>query len=649
MNIATAAPREWFTPAELLEIRSIALPDTIRGINLLAERENWRADGARARIRFGQGGGYEYHFSLFPAEVQAAIIAVSRPAIEMPASSRSASLWASFERLPGKAKTEAARRLAAVDKVDLLAKTMTRQLAAGFVAKEIDVSIRTLWNWVALAADVARADRLAALAPRHAGRTATAECDPRAWDAIVADYLRPEYPAFETCFDRLTRAAAVHGWSPIPSSKTLQRRIDAEFPRAVRTLLREGREAAARIYPHQRRDRSIFHGLQAVNADGHKFDVFVRWEDGTISRPMMIGFQDLYSGAILAHRIDASENKVMVRLAFADVVSTWGIPELAWLDNGRAFASKWITGRMANRFRFKVKDEEPEGIFKMLGVEVHWTTPYHGQAKPIERAWRTMCEEISKHPAFACAYTGNSPTAKPDNYGKSAIPIDRFRATVAAEIAAHNARPGRKSATAKGRSFLATLQDSLGRDGVMVRRATAEQRRLLLAASEAVTVRKPTGEIQLLGSRYWDEALVDLMGEKVTVRFDPQDLTLPIAVYTRDNRFICEAEALGDVAFNDVDAARDHARRRGDFLKAQKAFSAAEQRLDIDELAALLPAAEAPVPESPRVVKIPRFGRGRSAAAVSMDALEGDVFARGVEALSSGVVAFRQRNTDGAS
>jgi len=647
MIVAPTAPREWFTPAELIALGSPALPDTIRGLNLLIERQNWRADERRCRIRFGQGGGREYHYSLFPAEVQMAVLAAALPSVEPPAS-RSSAAWAAYERLPEKAKAEAARRLAAVDKAERLAKGgLTRQLAASFVAQEIGCSTRTLWNWIGTAGEVARADRLAALAPHHAGRTATAPCDPRAWDALVADYLRPEQPAFETCFNRLLAAAAAHGWSPIPSAKTLQRRMDAEFPRAVRVHLRQGREAAARIFPHQRRDRSIFHGLQAVNADGHKFDVFVRWEDGSVSRPMMIGFQDLYSGAILSHRIDRTENKVMVRLAFADVVSTWGIPEKAWLDNGRAFASKWITGQMANRFRFKVKDEEPEGILKALGVEVHWTTPYHGQSKPIERAWKTLCEEVSKHPKFAGAYTGNSPDAKPENYGSRAIPIETFRAVVAAEIAAHNALPGRKSATAKGRSFLATLEESLSQDGTIVRRATAEQRRMLLAAAEAVTVRKPTGEIQLMGSRYWAEDLVDLMGEKVTVRFDPQALARPLAVYTRDNRFVCEAEALGDVAFDDVDAARAHARKRADYVRAQRDFAAAERRLTIDELAALLPATEAPVPESPRVVKIPSFGSRRSAAAVSMESLEGGAFAAGVKALEQGVVAFRQRNTDG--
>lgn len=597
----TDCPREWFTAAELLALGSPALPPSMSGLAALIERQGWRRDERRARVRFGQGGGYEYHFSLFPAEVQAAILKESMPIAELPASGRSQALWAAYEPLPEKAKVEAKRRLTAIDKVDLLAKAQTRQLAVAFVATEIGCSTRTLWAWIAQAGEVARADRLAALAPRHVGRTATAECDPRAWDAIVADFLRLEAPAFETCYDRLSRLAAEKQWT-IPSAKTLKRRIDREFPAAVQTLMRKGRDEAARIYPHQRRNRTHFAPIEAVNADGHKFDVFVRFEDGTITRPMMIGFQDLYSGAVLAHRIDRSENKEMVRLAFADVVTTWGIPDKAWLDNGRAFASKWLTGRIANRYRFKVKDEEPEGIFKALGVEIHWTTPYHGQSKPIERAWRTMCEEISKHPAFAGAYTGNSPDAKPENYGSRAIPIADFRARVAAEIIAHNARSGRRSAAARGRSFIETLQESL--PNALVRRATTEQRRMLLMAAELVTVRKPTGEIELMGTRYWADALVDLMGEKVTVRFDPQRLADPIAVYTRDNRFVCEAEAIEDVRFDDVDAARDHARKRRDFVRATRTAAEAGQRLGIDDYADLVPTPSAPLPETPRVVRM---------------------------------------------
>lgn len=648
MTVIASTIREWFTAAELLELRAPALPDTIRGLNLLIERQAWRADERRARVRFGQGGGWEYHYSLFPAEVQVAILAASAPVTPAPAS-RSSSLWADYERLGEKAKAEASRRLGAVDKVETLARGgMTRQLAVAMVAGEIGCATRTLWTWVSAAGEVARADRLPALAPRHAGRTAIADCDPRAWDAIVTDYLRLEGPCFEACWDRIKELADREGWA-FPSQKTMKRRIDAEFPAEVQILMRKGEKALADAYPAQRRDRSCFHALEAVNIDGHTWDVFVRWEDGEISRPTIAAFQDLFSGTCLSHRIDKSENKVMVRLTIADLVTDWGIPRLVWLDNGRAFASKWISGQFKTRYRFKIRDDEPEGILKSLGVEeVRWTKPYSGRSKPIERMWKDFCERIAKHPACAGAYTGNSPMAKPENYGNAAIPIAEFRALVASEIAKHNAKVGRKSATCKGRSFLETLSESLAQPGVMVRRATPEQRRMFLLAAEAVKVRGPSGVIELMGARYWAQELIGHIGEKVIVRFDPQALAAGATVYTLDNRLICEAEALGDVAFDDADAARADAKKKADFQKAAKAYAAAERRMSIDDLAAMLPKAQAPVPESPRVVQIPSFGR-RGHAAAAADMLEGDGFTAGLAALEGGVLAFRQRNSDGAS
>jgi len=621
---------DWLTISEIADLGAASLPSSPSKLAELIERQGWRNDERLCRIRFGRGGGREYHISLLPPDARAKALAQAAP---VAVDSRSNALWAAFERLSDAQKEKAQQRLSAVEAVQSFGNSCTREVAVAWVAKEWNVASSTLWNWLAMVDGVAREDRLPALASRHQGRTATAECDPRAWDYLVGDYLRPEAPAFEACAARMLDAAKAHGWGPIPSTKTLKRRLEREFPRAVKTLARAGREAAARSYPAQRRDRSIFHAVQAVNADGHKFDVFVKWTDGSIGRAMMIGFQDLYSGVILSHRIDKSENKEMVRLAFSDLVRDHGVPEMAWLDNGRAFASKWLTGRQANRFRFKIKDEDPQGILTALGVTVHWTTPYHGQSKPIERAWKDMCEEIAKHPAFAGAYTGNNPIAKPENYGAKAVPELEFRRIVAAEIARHNARPGRRTRVANGRSFLQAYEESIA-NGALVRRATEAQRRMLLLAAEGVTVRAPNAVIELMGSRYWAEELGDFMGKKVVARFDPEALAEPLAIYTLDGRFVCVAEAIGDVAFNDVTAAQEHARRRGDYLRKQKAALEAGRRLDIADVAALLPTASSPEAKPPKITRLVAAGGGSRGG----DWGGADDFGRGVALLAEGTV-----------
>jgi hypothetical protein len=636
--------REWLTADDILPHAGQSLPGTMSGLQDFIRRSGWRNDARRSRPRFGRGGGFEYHVSLLPPDVRARISLADAAALSKAPPAASSALWAEFERLPKGAREKAEARLKAVNAVEAFGNSVNKHTAVAIVAREFEISTSTLWSWLSLCDGVARTDRLPALAPRHAGRTTTEPCDPRAWDALLADYRRPEQPAFAACHRRMLGAAARGGWSPIPSAKTLKRRIEREFPRAVQVLARAGREAAARIYPHQSRDRSVFHAVQAVNADGHRFDVFVKWEDGTVARPVMVAFQDLYSGVLLSHRIDRTENKEVVRLALADLVASYGVPELCFFDNGRQFASKWLTGRMATRFRFKVKDEEPEGILTALGIQVRWTTPYHGQSKPIERAFRDLCEEIAKHPACAGCYTGNKPTAKPDNYGARAMPIAEFRALVAAEIAAHNARPGRRTPIAKGRSFLAVLEESLDLPTTLVRRATAAQRRLLLMAAEGVTARKPTGEIQLEGNRYWSEGLSELAGRRVVVRFDPQDLKAGVADYTLDGRFVCEAESIADTGFDDIEAAREHARKRQDFIRLQRQTLQAERRLSIDDLASMLPRVDAPTPPAPRTVKLVVNGAPRPEHHNDLED-----FGEGVALFAAGeVVPFTRKEEGGA-
>lgn len=594
---------DWLTAAAIIDANLPGLPGDKGALSRLIAREHWRTSPfARETDR-----GWEYHPNLLPSEAQAELAQrAAQQLVAAPAAVRvngsADRQWSEFEGLPESARSEARRRLAVVTQVaELRAGGMKEGEAVALVARRASVSGTTLRNWYKLTEDVARAHWLAALAPHGKGRPAAADCDQRAWDFLVADYLRPERPSFAACERRMREAAQEYGWTPIPVSKTLRRRLEKTVPAAVTTLARQGREAAGRLYPHQTRDRSGFAAMEAVNADGHTFDVFCRFEDGHIGRPVMVGVQDLASGMVLGWRIAEGENWTTVRLAFADTVTRFGIPREVWLDNGRAFASKWLTGGMKTRYRFTVRDDEPSGILTELGMKVHWTTPYHGQSKPIERAWRDMCEEIARHPECAGAYTGNSVMAKPENYGSRAIPIEQFRALVHREIIRHNARPGRTGSTAKGRSFAEAFAESYQRDAIAIP-ASPAQRRMLLLAAEGVTCRKPTGEIQLGGNRYWSEELVAFIGRQVVVRFDPDDLHASVAIYSRDGRLICEAPCIEAVGFADSIAAQDHARRKRSFVKAQKDMLALERRLGIVEVANLLP--RAPLPADTNVVRL---------------------------------------------
>lgn len=558
---------EWFTLDQAAACGDVTMPSTARSWNRIADAEGWRQADGRARR---DGRGWVYHLSLFPASTQVRLLLAGQPVAEERQAQRSP-LWQRYDALPDHHKEACAARLKAVTAArQLIDSGMTLVAAAAIAAADAGVSVSTLRNWLTVVRSHNRADWLAALAPEYKATATFAECHPDAWAALKSDYLRPAKPKFSTCYRRMVAAAAARGWAPIPSEMALRRRLAAEVPEGVITLARDGADKAKALYPAQRRTRRKLRAMSLVNIDGHRFDVFVRKPGGVPFRPLLVGIQDIYSGKFVGWRLDETESRIAVRLAIGDMVEKFGIPDEMILDNGRAFASKWITGGTATRFRFKVRDDEPDGLLTQLGVKIHWATPYHGQAKPIERAWQDFCENIARHPFCAGAYTGPNPMAKPEDYGSRAIEWDAFKAAVDGMIAEHNARTGRRTETAQGQSFDEVFAASLADPATIVRWPTAEQRDLWLLMAEEITAQRGSGEIHLLGNRYWAPGLVEHAGRKVHVRFDPDDLTRDIKIYDRQGRFLLAASALGDVDFLDADAAHRTARLRSDFEKTQR-------------------------------------------------------------------------------
>ncbi|MGH6883845.1 MAG: transposase domain-containing protein, partial [Hypericibacter sp.] len=577
-----------------------------------------------------------------PPNIQAALLLKFNPAPapatpeKVDLNARSQHLWSVYARKPDSLREIAKYRHGLLRHVEYLVANGTRRLRAiAEISRQANEPVANIRRWAGLIKDLPRSDWEPALAPKWIGRTATAECSIEAWDYFKADYLRPERPGAEAVYRRLERAGKAKAWI-IPACVTLLRKIEREFSPMAIAIARYGIDEAQRMYPAQERDKSALQAMQVVNADGHKLDIFCDFGDGRVGRPIVSIWQDVYSGKMLGWRIGEVECADTIRLAFADTVERYGIPLEAVLDNGRGFASKWVTGGQATRNRFTIKAEEPEGILTAFGIRVHWATPYHGQAKPIERGFRDVCEDVAKHPDFAGAWTGNSPANKPENYGLKAIPIAEVRRVFAEQLLLHNAREGRRSPICNGRSFDHVFAESYAR--AMPRKASPEQQRLLLLAAEGVTVDRTDNSIRLHGNRYWIDAkpLADLAGRKVVVRFDPQDLRRPVHVYRLDGAFVATLEMIERTGFLDVEAGQAHARDRKRHIKAQKLQLELERRMDIRTVAALLPAAqpEQPLPEPKVVTLLPARALGAAPARKRMTQEQvDDAFSAGVELL----------------
>jgi hypothetical protein len=628
--------QEWWSAAELAAAKLPGLPSTQNGINRLAARQDWaRAEDLQGRVlaryRRGKGGGWVYHVDLLPQPARAAIEAraaraavrayqarhLPPPRSQEEIDAERAQLWAGLDRAASRVRQEAETRLVALDAFeDLHWGGLPVMEAAEAVAGRLKVHRNTVLGWRDRVKGRPRDLWLPLLAPGWRGRRRAADYHPDIWDLFKADYLRLEKPSAQAVHRRVAAIAAERGWQ-MPEVRVLTARLHAEVPAIVQIFLREGQAGIRRVEPKQKRDRSMFRAMQGINIDGHVLDVWVRWEDGEVLRPVATMVQDLYSGKLVGWRIDKSETAAAVRLAVLDVFRDWGIPEFAVLDNGRAFASKQITGGQKTRFRFKVQEDEIDGLLTQAGVRVHWTLPYSGQSKPIERAFRDIAEDVSRHPALAGSYAGNSPANKPDYAGgPKPAAFETFMRVFEEGIRLHNAREGRRSEVAQGRSLDAVFEESYRSQPVT--RASAQQMRLMMLTGERTKIRRDGG-VELYGNRYWAAWMLDHIGTSVTARFDPDALHDGIAVEA-DGRFLGDAECTVAEGFLSLEDARAHARERGRLRRHVRDAAAAELRIDAIEMAGMIPGAPPPQKPEPKVVRL--AGRRRAAGGAAAEAWE---------------------------
>jgi putative transposase len=656
--------KEWFTSAELSDAALPGLPQSRKGIDLFIDRSGVRST-AKARPKAGQGGGFEYHYSFLPSVAQAKLAFLNAEPTDPRPTKLSKMLWDRFEALSDAHKAICKTRFTVLTEVEeLRASGISMRHAVAHVTRRADIVPATYYEWRKMVEGHSRQDWLAALAPAFTGSASgeaadVTPCHPEAWKILKSDFLRPERPSFSACYRRMMMVARDQNLSPIPSERSLRRRLDVEVPKAAQIIAREGKDKAKQLFPAQKRTVAHLHAMEIVNTDGHQLDLFVRvpWSQTPV-RIILIGIQDIYSRKVLSWTLAEAETWEAVRTCIGSMIENHDgmLPYHIYMDNGRAFAGKMISGGAKTRHRFKVNEDDVAGLLKTLDIEPHFVKPRSGQSKPIERAWRDLAEEISKHPSMSGCYTGNRPDAKPENYGNSAIPLETLQRHVAHCVDEHNHRLNRTTETANGRSFAQTFDASIAEPSTIVRYASMAQRSLWMLSAVAITARKPDGAIHMHGNRYWNAVLNEWIGKKLTVRFDPADLHKPVKVYDPEGRFLCDADCLAKTGFADTGAARRQEKARKTHVKNLQAVAKSNAALSPMQLGEIMEkgrkAEAAKRPQTPVRSVVTRLVTGNLAHApvetVSADQFE-DSFARGLARVAGGesaIIQFPTGNTE---
>lgn len=586
------------------------LPGTPQGVLLKARNEGWRS-----RPRAGRGGGKEYAFASLPPQAQAALALRDAKAEIAPrpcdaAADLTAGLaaaWAIYNMATDKIKARARQAVEALLEVDALHLAgvplmQAREQVAERMRREgiRGGSAQSLCRWAGAVRGIERKDWLAVLCPGYKGRTATAHIPEQAWDWYKGHYLTRARPSHADTYRRLREMAQAQGWV-IPSGKTFEHRFADEVPRATVLIRREGPEAARKLLPRLIRDELVFGAGEAVNGDGMKFDrLWVQFEDGEILNSATAWvWQDIRTRRLLAWRLGKTESTDLFRLATYDLTAICA-PSHYWMDNTRVAANKQMTAGAKGRHRFKLADDDGQGLLLMIGGEPHFTSvdpdTRNPGAKPIERAFGVggLHEKVATNPRIIEA----------GGYSKAtAIPAALLREVIAEEVARFNAQKNRRTSACNG---LLSFDDAW-EAGLAERppRVLAEsQRHLLLMAREVVKTASGSGRIVIAAGRrglarnmYWGEHMPQLAGRKVAVHYDPDNLHAGAHVYGLDGRYLCFADYVPGVAFNSTDAAREHQKFQKRIAKANKATAENETRMSAVERAALYEAAKPVSPD----------------------------------------------------
>ena len=609
--------KSYYSVAELLILKLLSLPKTHKGILDKAKRESWNS-----RKRDGKGGGVEYAVKSMPEDVQAEIVVkLGKSAVKnLPVLAEESApvdaqlLWATYEQGTAKQQQKAQMKLGIMFAVAELVSGGVKILDALALVchkhnqdSEKPVTVSALKSWWYQVKDADRSLWLPLLMDSYGAHSESREAafTPEAWAFFRADYFRNERPQFGSCYERLKRAASANGWV-IPSPSSVKRKILREIPKTHQTYLRDGTYALSRMYPSLIRTVAGIEAMEWVNGDGYKHNVWVRWHNGHIIRPKTWLWQDVRTRKILAYRCDESENTNMIRLALLDVVNKYGIPKHLTIDNTKAAANKKMTGGVKNRYRFKVREDEVQGIIPALGIQLHWTTVRYGrgrgQAKPIERAFSHggLGELVDKHPLLAGYHAGDNALDKPDNYqgNKAGVDYESFILALEEGIQMFNERQDRATEICQGKL---SFNQAFERDYAVAEKrwATPEQLRYLLTLHEEVTLKengtftlKAGGEVQGLRNRYEAYELIGTNHKKVVVRYDPNNLHDAVWVYSLDGTYLAEAHCTVDAAFGDTIAAQDHSRKEREFVRHTQKAAKAAQDMAIQEAAAYMPPVE---------------------------------------------------------
>lgn len=370
----------------------------------------------------------------------------------------------------------------------------------------------------------------------------------------------------EMLYEKLTLVANINKWEKIPSYQTVTRYIsylmeDENLKNAYFLASRGSREYKNKVMVKGSRDTKGLQVMQIVMGDEHTFDCWVSYKqpNGKVIaiKPKLVAWVDMRSRVIMGDVLCKDANSDILKQSLLKMMYSepGGIPEYLYIDNGKDYTAKTMTGRDRNDRSGMNFDDESKGFYKSIGIkDDHRALPYEPWSKgQIERFFRTVCNKFTR---WFASYTGTLTGSKTSDKVEKDIRRMLERGELLTmeqfyeawhkwltEVYHQSEHGGLKK---MGETHKTPYGCFMNEERYFKAAPPKSYATLLMMKSDNVLVRNIG--ISKWGYEYRSDELCDYIGRKVDIKYDPDDMAV-LYVFDSKGRRICVLFSVSHVSF----------------------------------------------------------------------------------------------------
>lgn len=371
-------------------------------------------------------------------------------------------------------------------------------------------------------------------------------------------------------YDLFIEEASNQNWYRIPSYHAVRRYINKlmETESNAHYLLEKGkREWKRNCMFKGRRDIKSLMVNEIWQGDVHKFDFWAKVirSNGkeTAVKPCLIAWLDMRSRCLVGWAICENPNAQIMKKTIIHAIYPKkdkefpfeGVCKYLLIDNGKEYTAESLTGRPRKvRVSF---DSETKGFYKSIGIEDDIRSkPFEPWSKAqIERLFGTVCEKFSKwFDSYVGTLTGSKTTAKI----KKDIPkmLQRNQLISLEDVAEAFEKwlkegylvRDHSGLKEQGDDWIKPIEVYTNADKYIKAAPPTDYSLYAMMEVDEALVRN-TGIIRFK-QRYYNEELGRYIGQKVIIRYDPDDVRT-LHCYEQNGKKICEAFLQGLLGMGD--------------------------------------------------------------------------------------------------